>query len=333
MADDPIQQGADYNNQLSGDPNNETDTVQQVEAYAMAQYQKDPNLQAYVRNAYGYESWMLNNPELLPILVSAATNNWGQGRIDGALYATNWWQQNSQSIRDFAQLQGTDPATAQQQVDIMRNTIISQAQGIGVQLSDDQINNLASQATQWQWDAATIDQELRQSYVAQAPNQTSGGAAEIAQAVRNVGGQYLSPMSDQAVSWWTTTAIQKGEDATALSAQLSNVLATQAKQMYPWLSSAIDNGMTPKQFLDPYTQQAAKTLSISPDSIDWTSPKWQGALLQTAPDGSSTPVNSDQFNKNLMQNQAFGFSKTQPAIDQAYSAVHTIAQTFGALKT
>lgn len=330
---DPITAGADYNNNASADPNNATDTVQQVEAAAMNQWNSDPNLQAYVRNSYGYTSWMLGNPELLPILVAAAVNGWDQGRVDGALQETNWWKTNGTAVRQFQQLQGTDPASAAAQVGIMRNTILSQAEGLGVQLSDDQINNLATQATQFQWDSATIDQELRGSYSAPGAGGTnSGGAAEIEAAIRNVGGQYLNPMSQDAINYLTTAAVHSGQDATAATAELQNNLGKQAALRFPWMAQAINSGMTPKQFLDPYTQQAAKTLSISPDSIDWTSPKWQGALLQTSPDGSSVPVNSDQFNKNLMQNDSFGYSKTQPAIDQAYSTIHTLAQTFGATK-
>ena len=97
------------------------------------------------------------------------------------------------------------------------------------------------------------------------------------------------------------------------------------------MKTAIDQGMTPQQWLQPYTAQAQKTLSLS-GTVDWTDPKYQAALLTTNPDGTKTPVNTDQFNKNLMQNPAFGFSKTQGAIDQAYSLVNQIEQSFGAVK-
>ena len=113
---------------------------------------------------------------------------------------------------------------------------------------------------------------------------------------------------------------------------MSNFYGQTAAQRFPWMKTAIASGMTPKDYLAPYTSQAAKTLSVAPDSINWADPKWQGALLQTDNTGAQVPKNADQFNKALMQDPQFGYSKTQGAIDQAYAVAQQITTAFGKVK-
>jgi hypothetical protein len=307
---------------------------QDAEAQAIAEYNSNPALKAYIQNNFGYVSWMLNNPELLGVIAAAAVNGWDQARVDGALFQTQWWTQNGSAVRNFQQMQSTDPASAAQEVAAQKATIQTQAQTLGVQLTDDQLTNLATQSATFQWNGDQIMQALRSAYTSPTAGQAPlGTAADMQAAVRQSAGQYLMPSSENMVNFWTTAAIQKGQSTQQMQEELNNYLGQQATQRFPWMSTAISMGMTPQQYLDPYTQQAAKTLAISPDSIDWSDPKWAGALLTTNPDGTQVPKNSDQFNKTLMQNPTFGYSKTAGAIDQAYSTVRTLEQTFGATKT
>lgn len=308
-------------------------TPQQAEQQAMQEYATSPQLQQYIQQNYGYAQWILQDPELMSVLAAAAVNGWGQARIMGALQQTNWWKQYGAAAGQFYALQQTDPASAAAAVSTQRATILTTAQDLGVNLSDSQLTDLATQSAMFQWNSDQINQAVRDLY--QQPNpQTSvpvGQAGQMQQVVQSVAGQYLTNASQNMIHWWTTNAMHGGQSPAELQSALQNYLGNQAKVRFPWMKSAIEQGMTPQQFLDPYTQQAAKTLSISPDSIDWTQPKWQGALLQTNPDGTQTPLNTDQFNKVLMQNPIFGYAKTQGAIDQAYTTARTIQQTFGAV--
>ena len=321
------------------DPNAGKDSLAQQTAYAMQQYNSNPAVQQYFASNYPDLAWMMNNPELLPILVSATVNGWDQGKIDAQLSQTTWWQQNGSSARQFLQTQATDPATAAQEIASNKALIMSQVQNWGVGMNDSQMTALATQATMLNWNSDQISQAVRSAYNTPQGQATTnmGEAATMQQTIQNVAGQYLYTASPNMIQFWTQAAMQKGasDPATAnadLQSSLANYLGQQAAIRFPWMKTAIAQGMTPQQFLDPYTQQAAKTLSISPDSIDWTDPKWQAALLQTNAQGESTPVNTDQFNKALMQNPTFGYSKTQGAIDQAYSVAQTLATTFGKIK-
>jgi hypothetical protein len=188
----------------------------------------------------------------------------------------------------------------------------------------------------YQWNSSQIDLAIRSDFSMPTADPmgaaATGDAASMVQTIKNVAGQYLQNASDAMITWWTTDAVKSGQTNAQLQSELQTFFGQQAAQRFPWMATAISRGMTPQDYLSPYTQQAAKTLAIPPDSIDWSDPKWTGALLQTGKDGTQVPVNSDQFNKNLMQNPAFGYSKTQGAIDQAEAVSSQILQTFGAVK-
>jgi hypothetical protein len=211
------------------------------------------------------------------------------------------------------------------------------ALSLGVNMTDSQFTQLATQAATFQWNQAQINQAVRASYagtggIASTTNNI-GDAATMQADYLNLAGQYIQTTDPAQMNQWIQNAIRGGQNPDQFKASLSNIMAQQSIQMYPWMATAIKQGITPQQYLQPYTQVAASTLGISGSSINWADPKWQGALLQTDPKtGTQTPLNSDQFNKNLMQNPSFGYQHTQNAINQAYSTVNTIEQTFGAVK-
>ena len=330
--------GAPANTQA--DPNAGSDSLSQQTAYAMQQYNSNPAVQQYFASNYPDLAWMTSNPELLQILVSASINGWDQGKIDAALSQTQWWSQNGQAARQFIQLQATDPTTAAQEIASNKALVMTQAQNWGVALNDQQLTQLATNATMFNWNADQIAQNVRSAYTIPTGqvNTNAGITAQMQQTIQNVAGQYLVNASPDMIKFWTNAAMQNGaaDPATAnseLQASLQNYLAQQASQRFPFMKDAIAQGMTPQQYLDPYTQQAAKTLSTSTDAIDWTDPKYQAALLGNDSMGNPLPLNVDQFNKNLMSNPIFGYSKTAGAIQQAYATANTIEQTFGKVKT
>jgi len=315
------------------DPNLSTDNFDQQAAIALARYNSDPAFQQAINANVGDIAWMLKIPELQSIVLGAAANGWGQGIIDNMIAKTQWWQTNGTSVRLFNQTQAQDPASAANTVAAQRAQVLTIAQGLGVNLTPDQLTSIATKSAMFQFNQEQMTQEIRGYYQVTPPGGSpTGQAADMQTAVRQSAGNYLMPSSDNMVNWWTAAAVRGGQTPQQMQEELNNYLGKQAAQRFPWMATAISMGMTPKDYLSPYTQQAATTLAISPDSIDWTDPKWTGALLHNNPDGTVTPVNSDQFNKNLMQNPQYGYSKTQGAIDQAYAAVKTIQNTFGATK-
>ena len=314
----------------------------QIDA-AWAQFQGNPQMQQAIQQEYGDESWALSIPELGKIIVAGALYGWDQGEMDGAIAGTQWYKTASGSMRAWSALQATDPATANQQIENTKWAIWEISQQSGVALQPDQVQNLAVKALMFGWVSAdatsgdvsagnTLNQIIRNQYA----NPTSigaggttqmGEAAQFTDAARQLSGQYLVPMSDQQIQDWTIRAV-KGQ---VNQQGLEDSLRQQAAQLYPWMTAALNQGQTPRDFLSPYTQAAASTLSISPDQIDWTSPKWMSKLLAPAgPDGTSGgPLNVDQFSRAIKADPTFGYQNTKDAMTQSYGLADTILQQFG----
>lgn len=305
-------------------------TTAQIEAAAMAKYNADPQLQTFIQQTYGYiGSYLLNQPELLPILVAAGLGGMDQGQFDAAVVQTNWWKTTSQSQRNFQEIQANNPGEAAQQVAQMQDTILTQAQSLGVTVPDSQMKNLATMAVQYGWSADVIQQTLRAGGGFSTANPQFGAAATFSDQAKQLAGEYDIKLDPN-----TLAAYVKQNVAGTLSADgLQSMFADQAKQQNPWMAASIDQGVTPSQYLSGYASAAASTLEIDPSDVNWTDPKWSKALLTTKPDGTQQPVSIGQFQQSLMQDPTYGYQNTKGARDQAYSMAQTIAQTFGKVKT
>jgi hypothetical protein len=345
-------------------------TSAQMEQAAMAYYNANPQIQQAIQQEYGDMAWALQIPEVAKIIITAGIYGWDQGTMDGAISGTAWYKSASQSMRTWQATLSSDPATAQQAINTSMWQINQIETQLGVTLSVQQEQNLASQANMFNWSSDQLTQIIANGYSNQilttgatgagsygvnegGPNGTPGvlpdatptsatGApgGAVANAVGGTAGsfqdqaqqlfhQYLVKLSPQALQQWTSQAI-KGQ----VNIQgLENSLRQQALQRYPWMSSAISAGMTPQDYLQPYTQDAATTLAKSPDQIDWTDPTFMSHLTNTAADGTVTPKNQSDFITSLKQDPTLGYQNTQAANDVAYSTVQTLQQVLGKTKS
>lgn len=304
-------------------------SLQQQEQAAMAAYNSNPQLQQYIAQTYGYVgAYMLQIPEIMPILIAAGLEGWGQGEFDSAIAQTNWWKSTSQAQRNFQEIQQTNPGEAANQVAQMEDTILGEAQSLGVTIPQDQLSNLATMAVSQGWSSDVIQQTLRAGGGYSSANPSFGAAATFADQARTLAGEYLMPMADSTLQNYVNQNVKGTLTADGLQQQF----AEQAMIQYPWMAQSIQMGVTPSQYLSAYSSAAGKTLEVDPSSINWTDPKYMAALLQTNPQGQQAPVGIGEFQQNLMKNPAFGYQYTQGARDQDYATAQTILQTFGAIK-
>jgi hypothetical protein len=321
-------------------PPNATDA--QAEAAAMSEWASDPALQQYITQTYGYiGAYLLTNPELLPILVAAGLENWDQARLDGAVAGTSWWKNTSQAFRNFQELQSTDPGEANAQIAMMQDTILTQAQSIGVNVPQSQMGQLARFAVAFGWSTDVIDQTLRSGYNASFGANglpSFGEAATFADQAQQLAGEYLQPLSKAQLGFLTSENIQGKLTADGLQQQFQE----RAQWEMPWMAKSVAMGVTPSQFLSGYASAAAKTLDIDPSNVNWSDPKWFKALLVNngkpnqntdAPQLNQTPVSISQFQQNLMKDPAYGYTYTQGARDTAMTNIQQLLQTFGAVKS
>jgi hypothetical protein len=305
-------------------------TVSQIEAAAMQEWNTDPALQQYIHESYGYiGDYLLQVPELLPILVASGLGQLDAAQMDAAVVGTNWWKTTSAAQRNFQELQATNPGEAAQQVSQMQDTILSEAQAIGVTVPPDQIKNFAQMAVAFGWSSDVINQTLRAGGGFSTANPQFGAAATFQDQARQLAGEYNINVSDSQMQAY----VKQNVAGTLTADGLQSLFAQQAEQQSPWMAASIKMGVTPSQYLSGYSSAAGTTLGLDPSSINWTDPKWNRALLKTNADGTQAPVSIGQFQQALMKDPSYGYQNTQGARDQAYSAAQQIAQTFGRIKT
>lgn len=103
---------------------------------------------------------LLSIPDVAGILIRAVEEGWDVGKLQANLYATKWWKQNSESQRNAAILQRTDPASYNRQVDVIRANILSQANRLGAGLSTAEILFLSRRAFNEGWSTEEITRQI-----------------------------------------------------------------------------------------------------------------------------------------------------------------------------
>lgn len=276
-----------------------------------------------IRTQYPQLIWAINHPELGPILQQAARERWDPARFQGALVQTNWWKSTNEAQRTWQRLRAEDPATASARWFTALNTLVIQAQRLGVTLTDDVKRVLADGFAAEGWDAQRLTQEIIQ----RATGFT--GAGEMGAAVdglRARSAQYLMPMGEDGAFGWAKqiligSATEEGFDA---------YLRDQARARFAGdktMVAAIDQGVTVAQYFEPLKQQTAQLLELSPGAVDLMDTRWSPMIDSAQADGtrrSMTLSEAAQHIRGLAE-----WKGTKQAGEQAASVGETLLKTFG----
>jgi hypothetical protein len=277
-----------------------------------------------VQQLYGYLAWALNIPEVGDLLRNAAAQGWSQDRLKAALEGTDWWKTTSDSARTWQQKVAEDNASAQQEITNKASTIRDQLIQQGVTLDDNRIRQVAEMSLQYNWnDAETkvaLDSELRRS-----PGLLQ---SKVGTQYKALADEYFTNLADPVISRWAADSIA----GVSSDEQYREYLVQNAKLAFAgnaMLQKKLTDGMTVAQFYDGYKQQAAKTLGIDPNTINFTDPKWSVAINAKQADGTLAPMTYDQWDYYLKTSPQFNYwDTTQGKQDQA-DAAQQIGKMFG----
>lgn len=288
------------------------------------------DIQKYVEQYYPDIVPYLHDKEIGPILLDAAQNGWSDARLLGRVQQTTFWKTHSQTQRAWDLLNTTDRATAHAQVQTQMASISQLVQQSGQQLSPIQIHDIAVNALRNGWSSDQIKAAVgAQSKIVVGPNgKPTGQAAVTLDTLKQQASQYLVPVSNQTLQTWVNQ-ISNGQ---VPQAAFESYLKEQAKSLFPGMSVAIDSGVTPQQYTDPYRQLAAQTLEVPPDSVNFSDPKWSKALFQVDPKtGARTSMSLADWGKTLRSDPIYGYGKTAQAKSTAADFAENILNTFGAV--
>src|SRR5690606_30366862 len=143
--------------------------------------------------------------------------------------------------------------------------------------------------------------------------------------LRAIARDFAFPLSDAAVQTWMKAIVQ----GTRTEDDFLAYAREQAKMLFPTIAGAIDAGIAPSQYFDPYRQIAARTLSLNPEQIDLSDPKWMSALAVTDEQGNRVPMRLDQWEAHIKSDERYGYHLTQQADREAEALVDFVGRMFG----
>jgi hypothetical protein len=291
-----------------------------------------PALDAYIRQNFPEEAWLLNVPEVKNTLEGAVAKGWTSLQVQAAMQNTSWWKHTSQNQIAFDQmkfqtpeeLNFADPGSKASQT-LAHVTQVGSASG--TVFSSTVMRNVALAALQYGWS----DDQIRARLGGLVTVTPKGGGVQsndpqLLAALTGAAGDYLiNPNNIQL----QTYARQIASGTSSLDGWKA-YLAGLAKAKYPTLAAQIDQGMTPNQIVDPLRQDAARIMEVPADSINFISDPMYTKVLQYQPPGTASPARPmDVSEMETYLRGTSQWSYTQQARDQASGMAKNIVSTFG----
>jgi hypothetical protein len=311
-------------------------------------FQANPTLSI---NQYGAIAALAHtNPEIAKLMAKYAnedlSNSAVQLRLEGELKNTKWYKTTTDAQRAAQTLQASNPTEYHRQFANALLSATNLANQLGVHLPGLGLHDFAANTLNNGWTA----EEQRQYLLAegqkannyattpataasgtqpgQAAQQPTGDIGSTMTKLQSDARDYLVPISDVTQQQWA----QKIMTGQVNENDYLNYLKTMAKSLHPEAAQAIDSGVTPQTYYDPYKQVASQVLQVPPDSVNFDDPKWQKALFQVDPKtGARTSMSLADWGKTLRSDPTYGYSKTPQAQATAADFAENILNTFGAV--
>ena len=232
-----------------------------------------------IREQYPTLAFLLNNPEVGPLLRKAVDPNstYSPGRFQAELMQTGWWKRSSQSAREYEILSHTDPGTFKQNINTYKTAVRQRARQMGVALTDKEVVWLANSMLRLgqQPDGPELGAGLVKIRKYGASRQREGSIRTYARGAQGrAQSAYMLRMSTgSAERWGNWMALgEKSQD------DLEQYLRRQAAAKYPWLAKSINGGQTMADLFSEHVSTIAETLELDPNSINLTDSKWSKVL-------------------------------------------------------
>jgi hypothetical protein len=273
---------------------------------------------------YGWAySFLSSVPELNSLFKEAVANSWDPTKFQAEITASNWYQTNSESVRNAQVQKVIDPATYSQQVASEMAIIQEQASSMGATLSSSLASTIATQQVTYGWNADQVNQALSKYVKLNSSGAFGGQSGQNAMALNEMAmanGVTISPSTMQNMMQNVAGNKTSMED-------MQGYIRSIAASKFPALQKQIGAGETVQSLAEPYTSAMQNLLEVGPGEASVQNPLIQQALSGLSAEGQPAGMNLTQF-QNLLRAQP-QWSQTQNAQDSTMGAAHGILQSFG----
>lgn len=274
---------------------------------------------------YGFQSLVLDDPQIKSIIKRAAKEGWTPDRVQAAIMKTRYWKTHSDSQRQWAQLKKSDPSTAKERLANAQESVSALAAYEGIDLGA----RLGAISEAVASGKVTSEAQIKRMILAEAqynPTAAAGGLTAQASQIKARGDDYGVSMTGQGAFDWA----KKMEGGTADAGVIDEYLKQQAVSRFgsnATIVSALDRGQTVRQALDPQLAQVSDLLEIDPDTIKLTDPKWSAILEQPDQQVGLRVMTSAEAARWARSQDAY--KKTANGQATAASLAESISKAFG----
>ncbi len=247
---------------------------------------QSPN-SASLNENYGLSAaFMESDPELANLYSQAVANTWSPDQIQAQLMQTDWWKNNSESARKMLAMKQMDPATYNQQITQKSVELTELASKLGVHLSANGMNTLASLALVTNMNNAQVDGFLSRYLQLNQQGHFLGYAGQVELGVREYARDMGVPITDNYVNNAVRGIVAGTDTLQARRAHIQSV----AEQAFPAFADQIKEGVTVGQIAAPYLAAQAKLWELDPNKIDLFDPTLRGALTKMTTTAENKPA-------------------------------------------
>lgn len=293
----------------------------------------DAEVEAYIRNNFGFAAWALDEPEIRQVLVDFTRDMRGYeftaDQLEAKLLGTQWWQDKNKNARARIREKNEDPATYNQgilnEADKLQALMEEPGSGGGFNISPTRLQEMARTSYKLGWTNA----EMRAALAAEFDYDPTGGAQTASALVgrlKTLAGSYLVPLSEATIDEWGRAMIA----GTANEDTIKGYLREQSKVLLPAFAAQIDAGISPDALVEPYRQTIAKEMGSNPTEIDFLDPKWNRFISHRDPKtGQPMAMDPYEIQKTIRTDATYRWDQTAGARGQATEFVTKLAERFG----
>lgn len=282
----------------------------------------------YARRTYGYLGWFLDHPEIGPIILEAAANQWDQSRLLGALHGTAWWATTSEQARLWDAELAEDPGEVERQVRARVAEVEDTLGELGIEVDPNMVYEISVGTLRFGIDPTGA--EFRNTLASLLPAYTSTsrpGAGTFAQTIEEIKrlatAEYMVGISD-ADAWTMAQSVIAG-DLTLDG--VKTMFGQIARGRFAGLGSIFDQGVTPGQFFSSYRNAIASELEVTAEQVDLLDPRWSQVLGIADGKGGIRPMTYSETLK-LVRSQP-EWERTTKAKSQSATLARSLVEDLG----
>lgn len=220
---------------------------------------------------YGFvASFFKQSPELQSLIGKAVKEQWTPEKFGLELQKTSWFKHHSDAQREWAKLTTADPAGANRQRAIRRAEIARIARETGVKIDPKRLDQMVEQSLANGFSDIQLTDMIGHEFHYKPKSDLSGKAGDYQDSFAALAADYAVPIAKDTIGGW----VQKIVNGKATEQDFDNYVKTLAKSRFPGLAAQIDQGITVRDYAEPYRALMSQTLEIDPASVDFTKDRW-----------------------------------------------------------